>query len=224
MKNKNGAALFDLDGTLINSSAERLFLRYLINKGKLGFCRIVQPIPTLFSNLFSVERGILQNKFLFAGVKNATLRELAFAFFTPIIDSLIPHTMRQILGNHRRAGRPAFLLTGTIDCIAEIFVQKFGFYDCRATRLEDKGGILTGRIDGLHPFGIRKAILLDQLQLQYGFDKKQSYYYGNHGSDRFVMEKVGNPVAVNPDKLLERTARNKRWSIVWVGYNKNFYL
>jgi phosphoserine phosphatase len=35
----------------------------------------------------------------------------------------------------------------------------------------------------------------------------------NQHTDRYMLETVGNPVAVNPDKKLLRYAKNNKWNV-----------
>ena len=46
------------------------------------------------------------------------------------------------------------------------------------------------------------------------FDPKDAYYYGDSYTDYHVMESVGNPVAVSPDKKLLKIAMANNWQIL----------
>ena len=43
---------------------------------------------------------------------------------------------------------------------------------------------------------------------------KQSYAYADSFTDKEVMELVGHPIAVNPDKRLKKYAKEKGWKII----------
>jgi phosphoserine phosphatase len=45
---------------------------------------------------------------------------------------------------------------------------------------------------------------------------EDSYFYSDSISDLPLLEKVGNPVCVNPDKKLAKIAINKQWKILEV--------
>ena len=74
------------------------------------------------------------------------------------------------------------------------------------------GGI-TGRCVGLNPYGENKADLVQQLAEVHGFDLRRSYAYGNHYSDAYKLQRVGYPVAVNPDRKLRQIATANDWPI-----------
>jgi len=48
-------------------------------------------------------------------------------------------------------------------------------------------------------------------------DWSQITFYGDHWLDRFLMQKVGHPVVVNPPKKLRALADKKGWAIIEFG-------
>ncbi len=95
-----------------------------------------------------------------------------------------------------------------IDALAAAALGMDGVY---ATRLESRNGIYTGKlITNLHlPHG--KAEVLDGFEG--GFDFGRSMAFGNSISDRRMLERVGMPVALNPDGGLRTLAENRNWPI-----------
>ncbi len=63
-------------------------------------------------------------------------------------------------------------------------------------------------------FGEAKARVARRLAVEKGFDLAQCYAYGDCISDRWMLEAVGLPVAVNPSRRLEALARRKRWPVL----------
>ena len=82
-----------------------------------------------------------------------------------------------------------------------------------ATRLEQEDGRWTGWILGDAMFGEAKARAARQLAEEKGFELAQCYAYGDCISDRWMLEAVGQAVAVNPSRQLETLARRKRWPV-----------
>ncbi len=212
------AALFDLDGTLIpNTSAERLLLRYLLKRKEIGFVNLGRALRSLLFHIGSWEQMVYMNKYYLTGLTDAHLKKIIQHYFSQRINILIPQAMRDIITSHRQNDTTMILLSGTLSCILEVFAETLLFDDYRGTDLKVEGGILTGNISGLHPYGLQKVTILDQLQKKHNFDLKHSFFYANHFSDRFAMEKVGHPVALNPDKRLRRYAEAKVWDILDIG-------
>jgi phosphoserine phosphatase len=84
-----------------------------------------------------------------------------------------------------------------------------------ATRLEESGGRWTGRIIGDAMFAEGKMRAAQQLATKTGFDLARSYAYGDTASDRWLLGAVGQPVAVNPSRELQRIARMLDWPVLW---------
>jgi hypothetical protein len=55
---------------------------------------------------------------------------------------------------------------------------------------------------------------MEELARWDGLDLAQCYAYSDSASDLPMLRAVGHPVAVNPDKRLEREARRNGWPIV----------
>jgi HAD superfamily hydrolase (TIGR01490 family) len=84
-----------------------------------------------------------------------------------------------------------------------------------ATRLEETGGRWTGRIMGDAMFAEAKMRAVQQLAKKTGFDLARSYAYGDTASDRWLLGAVGQPVAVNPSRELQRIAHMLDWPVLW---------
>lgn len=209
------AAIFDLDGTLlVETSAERLFLRYLIKNRVMGYRHLLRLLRSFFTGMGSWNRMVLQNKFCYAGLSDRDLSNHARDYFVSRIDLLVPATLHEKMRAHRQRGHLLLLLSGTLSFILEVFADTLSFHDYRGTELTVENGIITGAIDGLHPYGLRKVTILDELQRTHNFASARSYFYANHFTDRYAMEKVGCPVAVNPDNRLRRLASARGWDIL----------
>jgi hypothetical protein len=59
-----------------------------------------------------------------------------------------------------------------------------------------------------------KALAIKQLAERQGIDLSESYAYSDSESDLPMLEVVGHPVAVNPDRELGRVARERGWQVL----------
>jgi HAD superfamily hydrolase (TIGR01490 family) len=85
-----------------------------------------------------------------------------------------------------------------------------------ATRLEENDGRWTGRIIGDAMFGEAKARAVRRIAAEREFDLSQCYAYGNCANDRWMLEAVGRPTAVNPSRGMARLARRRGWTaLTW---------
>jgi HAD superfamily hydrolase (TIGR01490 family) len=83
-----------------------------------------------------------------------------------------------------------------------------------ATRLEEVDGTSTGRILGEAMFGEAKARAAKRLAEEMRLDLTRCYAYGDSTSDRWLMEAVGKPAAVNPSNDLADIARKQNWPVL----------
>jgi len=83
-----------------------------------------------------------------------------------------------------------------------------------ATRLEERDGMCTGRVLGEAMFGEAKARAAKRLAEEMRFDLTRCYAYGDGTNDRWLLEAVGKPAAVNPSNDLAEIARMRGWPIL----------
>jgi phosphoserine phosphatase len=82
------------------------------------------------------------------------------------------------------------------------------------THLETRDGAFTGRTQGRLVYGKEKKRRMLSFCLEHEGDASDAWYYGDSHTDRFVMEAVGNPVAVSPDRRLKKIAVRHTWPIL----------
>ena len=144
------------------------------------------------------------------------------AFFTDAIERV---------GWHAKQGHAIFLVTGTLEPLASAaalalilrlavrgITTSIGI--C-ATRLEEVNDQWTGRIVGEAMFGEAKVRAVRQIAAELNLDLGRCYAYGDSAHDRWLLEAVGQPAAVNPSGKLERIAMRRGWAILrWMPEKK----
>jgi HAD superfamily hydrolase (TIGR01490 family) len=86
--------------------------------------------------------------------------------------------------------------------------------DILCSDLEVSNGLLTGKPVGHLCFGEEKAIRLLDYCLKNNCSPADAWYYGDSISDLTALNAVGNPVCVNPDRKLRKTAIKRGWKIL----------
>src|ERR687893_70428 len=81
-------------------------------------------------------------------------------------------------------------------------------------RSEVRDGVYTGRAAGPFTYREGKAEAIREIAAREGIDLTESFAYSDSESDLPMMRAVGHPVAVNPDRALERVAREEGWRIM----------
>ncbi len=208
---KNTCAIFDLDGTLISKSSEKVFLKHLLSHGEI-------PVSNLlaWTSHFLKVRSYPQaksNKVHLRGLDESHLCSLAQECFINSLRASITPRISALIQTHRDAGRTVILMSGSLSFLVELFHEHLQTDIMIADELEVVDGRFTGKRVGIRPYAQNKAALAKELASRYGFDLESSYAYGNHHSDVYKLELFGNPVAVNPNRLLRRIATARRWQI-----------
>ena len=126
--------------------------------------------------------------------------------------------------HHARKGHQIVLLSGTLEPLAKragLLLQaelaaKGVHIPIRvfATRLEERNGKWTGRISGEALFGPAKARLAARLAAESHLSLSDCYSYGDSLHDRWLLESVGRPAAVNPSNDLLSIARAQGWPVL----------
>ncbi|MFW5775492.1 MAG: HAD family hydrolase [Chitinivibrionales bacterium] len=209
------AAIFDLDGTLIpHTSAEKTFFFHLLRRGGLTPFNLLQMGVALWTAKFNLHKMIRGNKRYLRNKKVEKLTQVANTYFEPRIDRMVFPMMKDVIEEHREKGHVLLLLTGTLDIVAKCFYRKLDLDGYQAATLETRDGRYTGRIDGILPYGVGKLEVIRRLRHRFNFDQNHTFLYANIYSDRFVMNAVETPVAVNPDKRLRSYANKHGWEVI----------
>ena len=116
---------------------------------------------------------------------------------------------------HQDAGRRAYITTAASLELATILAQVLSFDGAIGSDLSEVvDGVYTGRVSGLFAYHTGKAEAIRELAAREGIDLAQSYAYTDSVSDLPMLEAVGHPVAVNPDRALAAIARERGWELM----------
>jgi phosphoserine phosphatase len=130
-----------------------------------------------------------------------------------VLPALYPQMLREAY-EHQDAGRPAYIVTAASQELADGLARALVFDGGIGTRSEIRDGVYTGRPIGPFTYREGKAEAIRQLAAEEGIDLAESFAYSDSESDLPMLRAVGHPVAVNPDRALERIARAEGWRII----------
>ena len=77
----------------------------------------------------------------------------------------------------------------------------------------DEDGRYTGEME-FYAYGPFKAEAMVELAEAEGLDLAESSAYSDSYTDLPMLEAVGHPVAVNPDRVLAKVAREREWEVM----------
>jgi HAD superfamily hydrolase (TIGR01490 family) len=238
-KNTGVAAFFDLDGTLISlPSLEMRFFSLLRYRRLLGIRNYLAWIAEAARLL---PRGINQilhaNKMYLRGVRADGGTDIPVCLFPgdqaaetgksrrqarmPV--PLFPEAIERVVW-HAERGHLLVIVSGTLEPLAqraanamEAELEARGLHSAIrvcATRLEVKNGAWTGRIVGEAMSNEAKARAIRRIADAEDLDLRRCFAYGDSANDRWMLEAVGKPAAVNPSNDLARIARRNEWAVL----------
>ena len=208
-------AIFDIDGTLVEGSTERRFWRYLLKRGHQGPRQVGAYVWFLLRYLPVYRRHTFKkNKAYLTGLETARVQTLAERF---VAEEILPRLYApavQRLQSHLRRGDTVVLLSGTLDPIARAIAAALEVEHVRATICHIRDGRYLAAPPAIHPFGAVKLDLAEQFAAENGASLAEASAYGDSRHDLRLLQAVGDPVAVLPDRPLLATARGNRWHII----------
>jgi HAD superfamily hydrolase (TIGR01490 family) len=134
-----------------------------------------------------------------------------------VLAGILPLVYHEVLDEayaHQDAGRPVYIVTAASQELADVLAHVLVLDGGLGMRSEVRDGVYTGKPAGPFTYREGKAEAIRQLAAREGIDLTASYAYSDSESDLPMMRTVGHPVAVNPDRVLERAAREEGWRIM----------
>ena len=74
-------------------------------------------------------------------------------------------------------------------------------------------GKFSGKPNGSYCYGEEKLRQVIKYCNKHNFDIQKTFYYADSFSDILVLESVGNPICVTPDKKLKKAAYRNGWPV-----------
>jgi HAD superfamily hydrolase (TIGR01490 family) len=214
------AAFFDVDKTLLPGSSMYLFARGLYRHGLYGLRDIAGfAFGQLVFRLTGAEgrRGLEaareQALSFVAGRRREELAQIGHDIVVEVIGPRIYPGMRRVIDAHHADGDRTYLVTAAPRELAEGIAAYLGMDGALGTEAELVDGTYTGRLLGPVLHGPAKLDAVLRLADEQGLDLRASSAYSDSVNDRPLLEGVGNPVAVNPDRHLRDVAAERGWPV-----------
>jgi len=209
------AAVFDVDRTLLpDTTAERLFLSYLIRERVLGIRAILETVRFVSvrgrnSPLMATRR----HRPYLRGTNVDVISELGARCFEEKIRPRLAGSGIERVQRHLREGHQPVLLSGSLPQIILPMAAALGVEHVICSRLEERGSRFTGRLVGPHPYGGGKVLLIQRFASDFKIELQRSFCYADHHSDEPVLSLFGHPVCINPNERLRLIAQRLGWPI-----------
>jgi phosphoserine phosphatase len=132
-----------------------------------------------------------------------------------VIEPIVYDEAIQLIRQHQAEGRKIYLVSASPMEIVRPLAEFLGVDDAIATTARlDEQGRYSGELE-FYSYGPFKVDAMRELAEREGLDLAASYAYSDSATDIPMLEAVGRPVAVNPDRALLRVARQREWEVRW---------
>ena len=213
------AAFFDLDGTLIKGSAN---IPFAVAGFKAGFVTPKELFIDFRNGVSFLLKGATDERS--AEVRERILRAveghpqskvagLADHFIDKLIAQVTPQAA-DALEQHAAAGQARVILSASPTEIVSRLADELGLEFGVGTTAGTTDGIYDGTLIGPFCYREGKAEILRDLADEQGWDLSACYAYSDSISDLPMLEAVGHPVAINPERELLELAEARGWEII----------
>jgi HAD superfamily hydrolase (TIGR01490 family) len=214
------AAFFDLDKTVIAKSSTLAFTGKLYKAGMLGRRTLVRAaIGQLMYVIFGADEDQLERAReamlqLTKGWDQNEIEKLVSEALEEVVAPLVYAEALFLIDEHTREGREVYIVSASPEEVVRPLARYIGVDNIIATRTKvDEEGRYTGEVE-LYAYGPDKAMAVRDLAAEKGIALTESYAYSDSITDQPLLELVGHPVVVNPDKELRDLAEEREWPIL----------
>ncbi|WP_067983752.1 HAD family hydrolase [Neptuniibacter pectenicola] len=211
-------AIFDLDNTLLGGDSDHAWGEFLCEKG------IVDSDEYRRANDYFYEQykngGLDIYEFLNFALRPLTkldttqLNTLHQQFMAEKIEPIILPKALELLKNHKARGDYLLIITATNHFVTGPIAKRLGVDAIIATDPEVIDGQYTGKVAGIPCFQAGKVTRLHEWLSTSPHSLDNSYFYSDSHNDLPLLELVTNPIAVNPDEILEAHANEHLWPVL----------
>jgi HAD superfamily hydrolase (TIGR01490 family) len=207
------AALFDMDRTLVRGDTATLWMRYQRDIGEASKRDMLRVGWWLLQYTFGVidaERVAAKVIADYRGKEERWLEATCRQWFADYVRQHVSERGRRAVERHRQDGDVLAIVTGATRYAAEPLARELGIEHVVCTRLEvGDDGRFTGRPERPLCYGAGKI----ERARAMGLPLEGAVFYSDSITDLPLLERVAEPVAVNPDARLSRHAKKRGWRI-----------
>ncbi len=213
------AAFFDLDKTIISRSSTLAFVPSFYRHGLINRAQAIRgAIAQLVfraggADHERMERIKEQVSALCRGWSVERVTEIVTSNLAATIAPIVYAEARGLLDAHRAAGRDVFIVSTSGQEVVGPIGAMLGASGIIATRMRHADGRYTGEME-FYAYGESKAAGIRQLAGERGYTLPDCFAYSDSVTDLPMLEAVGHPHAVNPDRQLRKVALARGWPVL----------
>lgn len=213
------AAFFDLDKTVIAKASVVAFSRHFYREGLVTRRVLAQGLwaQVMFLRFGAKARTLerLRHKMLrlTMGWEQERVRRIVADTLAQVVGPITYKEAVELIEDHKAAGRRVYIVSAAPAEIVEPLAGYLGAEEAIASQAMVTAGRYTGQMLN-YAYGPQKAQTIREIAERDGLDLNDSWAYSDSATDLPMLEAVGHPVAVNPDRALRRIAQVRGWPVV----------
>ena len=211
-------AIFDLDNTLIADDSDYLWGQFLVDQGIVDKDAYESANAKFYEEYQHGHLDIVE--FLRFSLKPLAdnepeqLYQWREQFVQEKIQPILLKPAQTLIDQHKAQGDTLMVITATNRFVTEPIVNLYGIDHLLATTPEFVDGRYTGSFKGVPCFQEGKVKLLEDWLGTSNETLAGSWFYSDSHNDLPLLNRVENPVAVDPDDKLKRYAEQANWPVI----------
>ena len=205
------AAFFDLDKTVIAKSSTLAFSKPFFDQGLINRQAVLKSTYAQFLFLMSgadheqMDRMRSYITTMCTGWNVEQVKSIVGETLHDIVDPLVFAEAANLIADHKLCGRDVVVVSASGEEIVAPIARALGATHAMATRMVVEDGKYTGEV-AFYCYGEGKVEAIRELAAREGYALEHCYAYSDSITDLPMLEAVGHPTVVNPDRALRKEA------------------
>ena len=213
------AAFFDLDKTVIAKSSTLAFSKPFFDQGLINRQTVLKSAYAQFLFLMSGAdheqmdrmRSYITN--MCTGWNVEQVKSIVAETLHDIVDPLVFAEAKNLIADHKLCGRDVVVVSASGEEIVAPIAAALGATHAMATRMVVEDGKYTGEVR-FYCYGEGKVEAIRELAAREGYALEYCYAYSDSITDLPMLEAVGHPTVVNPDRALRKESVARGWPVL----------
>jgi HAD superfamily hydrolase (TIGR01490 family) len=206
-----------MDRTLVRRETASLYVRYQRSIGEATWrdsARVLLWVAQYTVGVIDAPVVAAKAMRQLAGMPETVMAARCDDWFRTWVEPHVADRGRAAVRFHRERGDLLAIVTGATRYAARPLARRLGIEHVVASELEvDQRGRFTGSVVSPLCYGHGKVERAEGLARVHGFDVAEASFYSDSFTDLPLLERVAEPIVVNPDARLRRVAQRRGWRI-----------